>query len=98
MNYLVEIPLSIICEKIPDLKKQDLSLSEKNDYRIIGGDLHDLHFQGFTYNHETKEAFLKNPILTRVKDKTYLDEEEVFQLAQNVLLESFDSIGIECLY
>ena len=70
----------------------DLSLSEvrKSDHRTIGGDKGDLWFNGYTL--ENGETVLYEPVLVSILD---LNDDEVQDIAEAILQESFNSIGIE---
>ena len=66
----------------------DLSLSE--DHRIIGGDKGDLCFNGYTV--EGDETILYQPVLVTSLE---LNDDEVQDIAEEILQASFNSIGIE---
>lgn len=70
----------------------DLSLSEvrKSDHRTIGGDKGDLWFDGYTL--ENGETVLYKPVLVTIHE---LNDDEVQDMAQEILQASFNSIGIE---
>lgn len=63
------------------------------DCRKIGGDLGDLLFEGFDV--VNGNTVLRSPVLV---SSLQLGEEEATELASEILLASFDSIGLETLY
>lgn len=73
-------------------KYQNLSLREtqKWGHRIIGGDLADLQFDGYTTTENT--TTLINPML--LTDTEY-NEDEVNNIAYDTLFNSYNNIGIE---
>lgn len=69
----------------------DLSLKEsKKGYRVIGGDKGDLLHTGFYLDHD--QTIIHNPILQTTLELT---PEEAFEVAQEILMFSFESIGLE---
>lgn len=70
----------------------DLSLSEVrgDGHRTIGGDKGDLWFDGYTL--ENGETVLYKPVLVTIHE---LSDDEVQDVAQEILQASYDSIGIE---
>lgn len=73
-------------------KFASLSFSElnKRGCRIIGGDLGDLEFNGYTI--ENGETILDRPVLVTMLD---LDNDEIEDISNGILQFSFESIGIE---
>lgn len=65
---------------------------ERCGYRVIGGDLGDVYFEGFDLDHENNRTVLYNPVLVTGLELT-VDEATV--VAQDVVSESFESIGLE---
>ena len=90
MEYRPTQPISLDGEANP--RNADLTSSEvKRGYRTIGGDKGDLHFKGYTL--EDGRTTLYQPwITTTLEDLT---EDEVNEIAQEILDFSFDSIGFE---
>lgn len=72
----------------------DLSLGEvrKDNHRIIGGDKGDLWFNGYTLEQDMNQTLLYQAILVTTLE---LDDDEVQDVAEAILQESFNSIGIE---
>ena len=70
----------------------DLSLSEvrKSDHRTIGGDKGDLWFCGYTL--ENGETVLYEPVLVTIHE---LNDDEVQDMAEEILQASYESIGVE---
>lgn len=89
MKYKVNAELFV--EDIGNERFSDLKMGE--DYRVIGGDNGDIHFHGF-YTKKGK-TFLVDPYFSTT---LHLNEDEVDNHSLEVLKESYDSIGVECLY
>ena len=87
----------LIIEGIPDTDKySDLSSSESQvGYRVIGGDKGDLHFKGYTVNQDDNITELYKPVLRTSLD---LNSDEAISVANQILSESFSSIGWESIY
>lgn len=73
-------------------KYQNLSFTESNKHghRVIGGDKGDIYFEGYTL--EENSTILYKPILQTLLE---LNEDEVEDIANEIVQFSFDSIGIE---
>lgn len=89
MKYKVNAELFV--EDIGNERFGDLKAGE--DYRVIGGDKGDIHFYGF-YTKEGKTFLVDPHFFTTL----YLNEDEVYDCSLRVLNESYDIIGVECLY
>lgn len=70
-----------------------LSTKEVEKGRVIGGDLSDLRFWG--YSVENGVTTLASPELTRVDESWTQDD--INSIARAILMESFASIGTECV-
>lgn len=92
MRYEIKQELTIPAKANP--RYEDLSFTEYNrrGCRIIGGDLGDVEFSGFTVRES--DTVLASPVLISSLE---FNEDEVFDIAQNVVMESFASIGVECV-
>ena len=95
----VDVNLYPIAEEIslPGLANRRyaiLSITEmdRRGYRVIGGDLGDVRFEGFDLDDENGRTVLYNPVLSTTLE---LSLEEATAVAQNVVMESFESIGLE---
>lgn len=87
--YYVELSLPALANP----KYRDLTAKEfDNCGRIIGGDKGDVHFKGYTL--EDGKTILDAPILLTTLD---LNPDEAQNIAEIVLQESFESIGVECV-
>lgn len=91
MKYYPTKP--IFLNGLADPKCANLSFSEvsRRGYRTIGGDKGDLHFRGYTLE-ENRTVLYQPWITTMLEDLT---EDEVNQIAQEILDFSFESIGFE---
>lgn len=85
-RYSINHELSLPAEANP--RYRDLAMRE--EIRTIGGDKGDLEFQGYTI--EDGKTILYLPVLVTTLE---LNEDEAYEIAQTVLLESFESIGVE---
>lgn len=87
MNITAELSIPAQANRrFQDLTRKE---SEKGG-RIIGGDLGDLRFQGYTV--EDDRTVLNSPeLLTSI----VMDENEAANVAQSILDASFQSIGVE---
>jgi len=92
MGYpITNFALSIPEEANP--KHASLNRSElERGYRVIGGDRGDLHFEGYTV--ESGRTLLYKPVLVTMLG---LEDEEAADIAQDILITSFESIGVECV-
>lgn len=63
--------------------------------RVIGGDQGDLLFDGYTI--ENGETVLYNPHVLTGLDMVDWTDDDLFSLAQEILMTSYDSIGVECV-
>lgn len=75
----------------------ELSWREINSqygYRVLGGDVGDLCFEGFEVQKGKTE--LVRPRLFTLID--YYDEDEVNEQAQNILDRAYESVGLEAFY
>lgn len=88
---------------IPELashREQDISISEwrraertSHGYpRVIGGDRGDLLFKGYTLMGD--RTVLDNPALMTMLELT---PDEAHEIALEILMESYESIGVECV-
>lgn len=89
MEYAVVGELTIPALANP--RYADLALNEL-DGRVIGGDKGDLSFRGYTVEEKHSLTVLYRPIL---HTSLVLSPEEVFEIAQEILMYSYDSIGVE---
>lgn len=88
---MIKIAMPLTLPGEANLRYQDLSYSElKRGYRIIGGDQGDLHFDGFSI--ENGSTLLTNPRLSTTLD---LNQDEAWEIAYDILMFSFQSIGLE---
>lgn len=73
----------------------DLTLQEvrHRGARRIGGDRGDLEFMGFTL--KKGKTFLSDPVVVTTLEG--LSDEEALEIAWEILLGSFESIGLECV-
>lgn len=62
--------------------------------RVIGGDKGDLFFEGYTLDAESGRTILEQPVL---RSSLELDGTEAREVAEEVLLEAFELIGLECV-
>jgi len=93
-QYNVKEPLQIPARA--NERYADLSLTElqKRGYRVIGGDRGDLRFEGFTVEDDGKTTLYRPVLHTSFEDLT---DDEVQEIAEEVLAEAFDSIGAEAV-
>jgi len=63
--------------------------------RCIGGDHGDLLFDGFDV--ENGKTILSNPHVFSFIDLSDATDDEIHDLAMEILLNSFNSIGLECV-
>lgn len=91
-RYTITQPLTLPQQADP--KKADLSFSElkKRDFRAMGGDKGDLEFQGYTIENGTTTLY--KPVLVT---SLQLSPEDAYETAQEVLLNNYQSVGIECV-
>lgn len=66
----------------------------RSSARVIGGDQGDIHFDG--YSLEDGKTILTDPILVTTHDD--LSEDDVINIANEILACAMDSIGFEALY
>jgi hypothetical protein len=92
-NYQVSLELDVDGEANP--KRATLHPRE-TDYggRVIGGDQGDLYFFGYTI-HPGRTVLVDPYLATRHKDLT---QDEVDDIAKSILMEAYESIGIEVCY
>ena len=98
---LVRVPFPLLLPGLanpkyarPSTHEVDTSHTRRNHYRVIGGDLGDLYFDGYELG--VDHTMLVNPHLVSIWALESTDS-ELMQLAEGVLLASFASIGWECL-
>ena len=91
--YFLESELSLPALANPKFK--DLSFTEvtKRDCRVIGGDKGDLEFKG--YELEDGKTFLYKPVVVTTLEG--LTDDQVFDVANEILMFSYESIGAECV-
>jgi hypothetical protein len=91
------VKLELALPGLANPRYKDLSYSEllKKDYRVIGGDKADLHFQGYELDRENNKTILCNPFITTGRPDWFTTDEEIHEAAMEVLMFSFDSIGYE---
>ena len=81
-----------------DLDQNELKHSDTDRHgwgRVIGGDLGDLYFDG--YDVIGGRTYLRSPaVLSNAIDHTWT-EDEIYNLAVDILSNSFSSIGLECV-
>lgn len=71
----------------------DLNRRESDEGgRVIGGDLGDLEFYGYTLDRDKETTTLYGPVLVTQRK---LSKKDANQIAYDVLMESYASIGIE---
>lgn len=75
-------------------RNMDLTFSEvsKRGYRVIGGDQGDIKFYGYTV--EDGRTILNNPELF---SGLRLTQDEANDIAQSILMFSYESIGTDCV-
>lgn len=66
---------------------------QKYGHRTIGGDKGDVRFEGYTLDRDNNATVLYKPVLVNAIDG--LTEDEVNELAREIVQFSFDSIGLE---
>ena len=97
--YYIETPLTVkgeAPEKHSELTLSEVRWQERNRNpggRIIGGDKADLYFDGYTVKDGYTELY--NPVLWT---GLQLTDEEVHDIAADIVGQAFESIGFECLY
>lgn len=98
---LVRVPFPLLLPGLanpkfarPTTHEVDTSHTRRNHYRVIGGDLGDLFFDGFELG--VDHTLLVNPHLVSVWALESTDD-ELMRLAEGVLHAAFASIGWECL-
>ena len=80
-------------EGLANSRYQDLDKKELNSKygcRVIGGDKGDIHFYGYDLNHN--ETMLRDPFLFTSLDLT---DDDVNNIAKEILQECYNSIGLE---
>ena len=94
----IKITQELSIPALANKKYQDLSLREldRNGWRVIGGDQGDLYFKGFTLDEENNKTILYNPHLaTELACADELTEDEIYDIAMDILMASYASIGAE---
>ena len=99
MLYDVKRELSIA--GLANNRYADISISESRRAdrtehgcpRVIGGDKGDLGFYGYDVHVGENKTVLYKPVLITCIGG--LNEDEVFDIAEEILMNSFESVGIE---
>lgn len=98
--YTVERPLSVPEEgndRFSDPTSSEVhavNLGYRYDNRLIGGDRGDLYFSSFEVR--DGETFLVSPTLATSLEIN--DQEEIDELAADILAYAYDALGVECVY
>lgn len=88
-TYRISSELSIPAEA--PANRADLTFTEiTRGYRVIGGDRGDLQFDGYTVGFG--RTVLYKPVLVTTLD---LSDEEAAEIAKEILMFSYESIGVE---
>ena len=95
-TYFYKINKILSLPGLADKKYKDLSNYElkRRGFRVIGGDLGDLQFSGYTLDKENNRTILNDPYLVTSCE---FSEERQYEVAQDILMNSFESIGLETL-
>lgn len=90
-KYKISKPLFL--EEKANQRFSELTWNEQeNGGRVIGGDLGDLWFQG--YEIKGNATHLYKPALHTALD---LNADDVLSVAWEILMNSYESIGVECV-
>ena len=91
MQY--SVPETLVLPGLANPRYADLNQKEiKRGHRVIGGDKGDLHFEGFELDEKNNLTKLVNPVLVIGYELT---PDEVVDIANEVLMFSFESVGLE---
>ncbi len=94
MNRRYDITKKLVLPELASSRYSELSRREyeRDGARVIGGDLGDLEFYGYTLNRGNGTTTLDGPVLVTQRK---LSKKDANQIAYDVLMESYGSIGIE---
>ena len=93
-----EVKEPLILEEVANLRYATLSANEAKNrgYRVIGGDRGDLCFTGYDVDRSEGTTTLENvSVRTKIEG---LNDDELYDLAREILSEAYCSVGIECIY
>lgn len=93
-----KISNSIVLAELANDRYSALSSNETKNrgYRVLGGDRGDLCFEGYTVDRSEGTTTLEEvSVRTKIEG---LSEDELFDLANEILTEAYCSLGIECIY
>ena len=81
-------------EGVPDTQRYS-DLARGEEHRVIGGDKGDLLFSGYSVDEENQVTHVYKPVLRTSFD---LNSDQAVEIAFEILMESFSSVGWETLY
>ena len=98
-NKYYDIKNKLSIPELASRRNSELSRRERESdtgRRVIGGDLGDLEFYGYTLNESRDETVLDGPVLvTSLKKK--LTKDEAYEIALGILMASYNSIGVDAV-
>ncbi len=93
MDRRYDITKKLALPGLANPRYRDLSRRESdNGGRVIGGDLGDLEFYGYELDRDKDETILYGPVLVTQRK---LSKKDANQIAYDILMESYASIGLE---
>lgn len=98
MVYRYEIRQPLTLPGLASERRADLWLDELDSARgcrVVGGDRGDLEFRGYWRREEQNVTEVCDPVLVTAFDD--LSEQEAYDIATEILEQSFASIGLETL-